>query len=185
MYFLIVLGDEKSSSPTGSIKTESSVSFDSLYPMNNDHERRQGEDATKAPSEEKAADIGAPTSLSPNEQISTHQASTAMQQVAKTEAQTVSSNAVEPGSPTDASDQTVRDYPVMAADSKVEEMDETIRHTPVASQFNPAISQDEESQLSFNQESQSGESSVFSVRWPKVHTELNATTIMHVRCILF
>ena len=171
IYFLTVPGDEKSSSPTGSVKTESSVSFDSLYPMNNDYERKQGEDATKAPSEERAADMGAPTALSPHEQVSMHQASTAMQQVPKAEAQTVLPNAVESNSPTDASDQTVRDDPIMAADAKVEEIDETIRNTPVASQFNPAASQDEDSQLSFNQESQSGEVSVFSVRWPKVQTE--------------
>ena len=167
IYFLTVLGDEKSSSPTGSVKTESSVSFDSLYPMNNDYERKQGEDATKEPSEERAADMGAPTSLSPQEQVSMHQASTAMQQVPKAETQTVLPNAVESSSPTDASDQTVRDDPIMAADVKVEEMDET----PVASQINPVASQDEDSQLSFNQESQSGEMSVFSVRWPKVQTE--------------
>lgn len=130
--------------------------------MNNDYERKQGEDATKAPSEERAADMGAPTSLSPHEQ-----ASTGMQKVPKAETQTALPNAVESSSPTDASDQTVRDDPIMAADAKVEEMDET----PVASQFNPAASQDEDSQPSFNQESQSGEMSVFSVRWPKVQTE--------------
>lgn len=139
--------------------------------MNNDYERKQGEDATKAPNEERAADMGAPTSLSPDEQVSMHQESTAMQHVPKAETQTVLPNAVESSSPTDASDQTVRDDPIMAADAKVEEMDETNRNTPVASQFNPAASQDEDSQLSFNQESQSGEMSVFSVRWPKVQTE--------------
>lgn len=59
--------------------------------------------------------------------------------------------------------------PSLAAEPKTEDMEDSSRqNTPTPSQLNLGVGQDEESQLSFNQDNQSSETSIFSVRWPKV-----------------
>ena len=175
-------------SPAGSIKTESSVPFDGFSPLNNDHEDRQGEEAIKSfpqrlPNLEKAPEADDPASPSLGEQTTTV---TSAAPVApsltsvKTELQTPLSETYRSGSPgadmvPPAQDQSIvkEDTGLGAAgaavDSKTEDMEDTSRHgTPIPAHLNPAMNQDEDSQLSFNQESQSSEASIFSVRWPKV-----------------
>ena len=176
-----VLGDEKTSSPAGSIKTGSSVPFDGFSPLNNEHENGQREECVKGlseqlPGEDKTSEMDA--SVSPHEQVSLTQSTTTMAPMVtsvKTEAQTPLANTFGSGSPGSASvsssqDQITREEPTVGVEPKTEDMDDTSTHsTPVPSQLNPGICQDEDSQLSFNQESQSSEaSSMFSVRWPKV-----------------
>ena len=117
--------------------------------------------------------MGVPSLLSAHEQLSETQSSRTMAPV-KAEAQTPLSNVVGSGSPgavsaVSSQDQIFGEDSSISADPKDEDMDEVSRQTtPVPSQLNPVTCQDEDSQLSFNQESQSSETSVFSVRWPKV-----------------
>ena len=176
------------SSPAGSIKTESSVPFDGFSPLNNDHEDRQGEEAIKTfsqqlPNMEKVPEVDGPASPSPDEQTTTLPSSTPVAPAltsVKTEVQTPLSETYRSGSPgvdmvAPAQDQgvvkedTALDSAGAAADPKTEDMEDPTRHsTPIPAHFNPAMNQDEDSQLSFNQEGQSSEASIFSVRWPKV-----------------
>lgn len=182
------LGDEKVCSPAGSIKTESSVPFDGFSPLNNDHEDRQGEEAIQSfsqqlPNMEKAPEVDVPASPSPGEQTTTLPSSTPVAPTltsVKTEVQTPLSETYRSGSPGADMVPSTQDQNVVkectglgaaeaAADPKTEDMEDTSRHsTPIPAHLNPAMNQDEDSQLSFNQESQSSEASIFSVRWPKV-----------------
>lgn len=185
------LGDEKMSSPAGSVKTESSVPFDGFSPLNNDHEDRQGEEAVKSfsqqpPNVEKAPEVDGPASPSLGEQTSTMPSTTPVAPTltsVKTEVQTPLTEVYRSGSPgadmvspaqdhSIVQEETGLGAAVVAADPKTEDLEDTSRHsTPIPSHLNPLAGQDEDSQLSFNQESQSSEASIFSVRWPKVcHT---------------
>lgn len=175
------------SSPAGSIKTESSVPFDGFSPLNNDHEDGQREEAIKSFSQqlltgEKVPDIGGPGSPSQAEQMKKTSPSTSMATLpsVKTGVQTPMAELYRSGSPgadfvPPAQEQSIikeenaLGAAVGAADPKTDDMEDTSRHsTPVPSHLNPGACQDEDSQLSFNQESQSSETSIFSVRWPKV-----------------
>ena len=177
------------SSPAGSIKAESSVPFDGFSPLNNDHEDRPGEEAIRSfsqqlPNIEKAPEVDGPSSPSLGEQTTTPPSSTPVAPPTlisvKTEVQTPLSETCRSGSPgadmvPPAQDQSVVKEDTglgaagAAADPKTEDMEDTSRHsTPIPAHLNPAMNQDEDSQLSFNQESQSSEASIFSVRWPKV-----------------
>ena len=176
------------SSPAGSIKTESSVPFDGFSPLNNDHEDRQGEEAIKSfsqqlPNMEKVPEVDGPASPSPDEQTATLPSSTPVAPTltsVKTEVQTPLSETHRLGSPgvdmvaPDQDQGVVKEDTALgsagaAADPKTEDMEDPSRHsTPIPAHFNTAMNQDEDSQLSFNQESQSSEASIFSVRWPKV-----------------
>ena len=177
------------SSPAGSIKTESSVPFDGFSPLNNDHEDRQGEEAIKSfsqqlPNMEKAPEVDGPGSPSVGEQTTTPPSSTPVAPPTltsvTTEVQTPLSQTYRSGSPgadlvPPSQDQSVVEEDTgqgaagEAADPKTEDMEDISRHsTPIPAHLNPAMNQDEDSQLSFNQESQSSEASIFSVRWPKV-----------------
>ena len=185
---LAALGDEKMSSPAGSVKTESSVPFDGFSPLNNDHEDRQGEEAIKSfsqqvPNVEKVPEVDGPASPSLGEQTSTMPSAQPMAPTltsVKTEVQTPLSDAYISGSPgadmvppvqdlSIVKEETGLGAAVVAADPKTEDLEDTSSHsTPIPSHLNPGACQDEDSQLSFNQESQSSEASIFSVRWPKV-----------------
>lgn len=176
------------SSPAGSIKTESSVPFDGFSPLNNDHEDGQGEEAIKSfsqqlPNVEKVPEVDSPASPSLGEQTTTVPSTTPMAPTltsVKTEVQTPLSETYRSGSPGADMAPPMQDQRIVkedsgqgaagsAADSKIEDMEDSSRHsTPIPTHLNPAMNQDEDSQLSFNQESQSSEASIFSVRWPKV-----------------
>ena len=182
-----ILEDEKMSSPSGSIKTESSVPFNGFSPLHNDQENGQGEEATKGlseqlPGEDRTSEMGSPGSLSTHGQVPQTPSSMTMAPTltsVETEEPTPLASAFGSGSPSAASaplsqDQMMREEPGISAELKTEDMDDISRRsTPVPSQLNPAACQDEDSQLSFNQESQSSEASLFSVRWPKVRVSLN------------
>ena len=125
--------------------------------------------------------MGVSVSLSPHQQVPMTQSSTTMAPTltsVKTEVQTSLANMSGSGCPGTAvapssQDQIIREEPAIGADPRTEDMDDISRHsTPVPLQLNPGACQDEDSQLSFNQESQSSETSIFSVRWPKVCVEL-------------
>lgn len=176
------------SSPAGSIKTEPSVPFDGFSPLNNDHEDVHREEAIKSlsqqlPNVEKVSELGGPGSPSQAEQMRTTPPSTSMAttiQSVKTEVQTPMAEVYRSGSPgadlmppaqdqSATKEETALGAAVGAADLKAEDMEDTSRHsTPVPPHLQPGACQDEDSQLSFNQESQSSETSIFSVRWPKV-----------------
>ncbi|KAL9976050.1 hypothetical protein ACROYT_G013284 [Oculina patagonica] len=183
-----VLGDEKMSSPAGSIKTESSVPFDGFSPLNNDHEDGQREEVIKSfsqqlPTGEKVPEVGGSGSPSQAEQMRTTPPSTSMASAStsvKTEEQTPMAELYRSGSPgadfvppvqeqSIIKEENILSAAVGAADPKAEDMEDTSRHsTPVPSHLNPGACQDEDSQLSFNQESESSQTtSIFSVRWPK------------------
>ena len=178
-------------SPGESVKIESSVPFDGFSPLNNDHEGREGEEAIKSfsqqlPNVEKVPDEDGPASPLSGEQTSTMSSAPSATPVAptltsvKTEVQTPLSEAYRSGSPgadmvppaleqSIVKEETGLGAAVAAADTNTEDMEDTSRHsTPIPAHLNPGMNQDEDSQLSFNQESQSSEASIFSVRWPKV-----------------
>lgn len=183
-----VLGDEKMSSPAGSIKTESSVPFDGFSPLNNDHESGHREEDVKSltqqlPNVEKVPEVGGRSSPSQAEQMMTTPSSTSMATTlpsVKTETQTQMAEVYRSGSPradlmSPGQEQSIIKNEtalgaVGASATKVEDMEDTSRQsTPVPSHLNPAVCQDEDSQQGFNQDGLSSEtSSIFSVRWPKV-----------------
>ena len=174
------------SSPSGSVKTESSVPFNGFSPLHNEQENGQGEEAIKGlseqfPSEDRTSEMGSPGSLSAHGLVLQTQSSTAMAPTltsAETEEPTPLVSTFGSGSPSAVSapfsqDQIMKEEPSISADPKTEDMDDISRHsTPVPSQLNSVACQDDDSQLSFNQESQSSEA-LYSVRWPKVHITLN------------
>lgn len=198
----IVLGDEKMPSPAGSIKTESSVPFDGFSPLNNDHEDGQGDQAMKTVSQQlvnydTASEVAA---ASPGEQMSKLQQPSAS--MAPTSPTLKSDNSVieayRSGSPgadfaPPAQEQSiikeefepaVSAAPVVAVEPKTEDMEDSSRqNTPIPSQLNPVACQDEESQLSFTQDSQSSETSIFSVRWPKVQEIMYPLSAKSAHCI--
>jgi len=207
VFFFAALGDEKMSSPAGSIKTESSVPFDGFSPLNNDHEERQGEEAIKnvpqhLPSVEKVPEVDGPASPSSGEQTSTVSSATPVAPTStsvKTEVQTPLSETYRSGSPgaemvSPAQEQSIvkeetgLHAAVAAAEPKTEDMEDTSRNsTPFPAHLNPGMNQDEDSQLSFNQESQSSDASIFAVRWPKVcrtskSRKRNSTALVTRKC---
>lgn len=174
------------SSPTGSIKTESSVPFDGFSPLNNDHEDGAIKSfSQQSPNEERASEIGGPASPSPTH--STTSVAPTLPSV-KTEVQTPLAQVYRSGSPDadmvpPAQDQSIKEeaalgVAVVAVDAKVEDMEDSSRQgTPIPSHLNPGVCQDEDSQQSFNQESQSSEAAIFSVRWPKVCLDVFSSII--------
>ena len=179
------------SSPAGSIKTESSVPFDGFSPLNNDHEERQGEETIKnftqqLPNVEKVPEVDDPASPSSGEQTSTMSSDTPVLPTStsvKIEVQTPLSEMYKSRSPgaemvppaqeqSIVKEETGLHAAVAAVEPKTEDVEDTSRNsTPFPAHLNPGMNQDEDSQLSFNQESQSNEASIFAVRWPKVcHT---------------
>lgn len=209
VFFFAALGDEKMSSPAGSIKTESSVPFDGFSPLNNDHEERQGEEAIKnvprqLPNVEKVPEVDGPASPSSGEQTSTVSSATPVAPTStsvKTEVQTPLSETYRSGSPgaemvPPAQEQSIvkeetgshAAVAAAAAEPKTEDMEDTSRNsTPFPAHLNPGMNQDEDSQLSFNQESQSSEASIFAVRWPKVRRtsksrKRNSTALVTRKC---
>lgn len=205
--FFAAVGDEKMSSPAGSIKTESSVPFDGFSPLNNDHEERQGEEAIKnftqqLPNVEKVPEVDGPASPSSGEQTSTMSSDTPVAPTStsvKIEVQTPLSETYKSRSPgaemvppaqeqSIVKEETGLHAAVTAAEPKTEDVEHTSRNsTPFPAHLNPGMNQDEDSQLSFNQESQSSEASIFAVRWPKVcHTskngKRNSTALKRRKC---
>lgn len=178
--FFLVPGDEKTPSPAGGMKTESSLPFDRFSPLENDLGDGQGDQPMKSLSQQ-LPDYGTPSEevlSSPSE----------MPKPPPPESTALSSPSVKPDPDASvamsyglvSSDQDsaalaqgqriVKDAaPSLVVEPKIEDMEESSRqNTPTPSQLNPGAGQDEESQLSFNQDNQSSDTSLFSVRWPKV-----------------
>ena len=177
----LVPGDEKTPSPAGGMKTESSLPFDRFSPLENDLGDGQGDQPMKSLSQQ-LPDYGTPSEevlSSPSEK---------MPKLPPPESTALSSPSVKPdpdasvamsyGSVSSDQDSAalaqgqriVKDAaPSLVVEPKIEDMEESSRqNTPTPTQLNPGVGQDEESQLSFNQDNQSSDTSLFSVRWPKV-----------------
>lgn len=175
-----VPGDEKTPSPAGGMKTESSLPFDRFSPLENDLGDGQGDQPMKSLSQQ-LPDYGTPSEevlSSPSEK---------MPKLPPPESTALSSPSVKPdpdasvtmsyGSVSSDQDSAalaqgqriVKDAaPSLVVEPKIEDMEESSRqNTPTPTQLNPGAGQDEESQLSFNQDNQSSDTSLFSVRWPK------------------
>lgn len=174
-----VLGDEKMPSPSESAKTESSVPFDGFSSLSNEQESEQDEEGTKRlskqlPGEDRTSDIGEQVFISQSPTT----AATVLTSV-KTEASAALANTFRSNSPGTTSvassqDQVMSEEQSGGAYPKIEDVDDVSSHsTPIPSQLNPGACQDEDSQLSFNQESQSSDASLLSVRWPKVGFSFN------------
>ena len=169
------LGDDKMPSPSESARTES-FAVERFSP----HGQGNGqEDETIQPmsqqlsSEDKMSTFVSPVALSgPFTQSSV--TPTPVTTSLKTEDPKPLANAFasgSPGSTSALSSQVLREDSSTCVDPKAEaeDMDDVSSHSSlVPSHINPAACQDDDSQLSYNQESQSSESSLFSVRWPKV-----------------
>lgn len=168
------LGDDKMPSPSESARTES-FAVERFSP----HGQGNGqEDETIQPmsqqlsSEDKMSTFVSPVALSgPFTQSSV--TPTPVTTSLKTEDPKPLANAFasgSPGSTSALSSQVLREDSSTCVDPKAEaeDMDDVSSHSSlVPSHINPAACQDDDSQLSYNQESQSSESSLFSVRWPK------------------
>ena len=156
-----LLDDDKIPSPSGSIKTEPSLLVESFSSQSNElGNNGQGGEITEQLSQphnggDKMSELGAPVLSS----LPVNQSSVTVTPKDTSLTSTLASSSSGRASALPSQDQIVREH------CKAEDMDDS---SVVPPHLNAGVCQDEDSQLSYNQENQSSESSLFSVRWPKV-----------------
>ena len=154
------LDDDKIPSPSGSIKTEPSLLVESFSSKSDElGNNGQGGEIAEQLSQphnggDKMSELAAPVLSS----LPVNQSS-----VTATPRDTSLTSTLASSSPSRSSSFASQDQ-IVREDCKPEDMDDS----SVPPHLNTGVCQDEDSQLSYNQENQSSESSLFSVRWPKV-----------------